>query len=167
MKYSDILSELKRKMAFCFDDSVCLSYPVAGMIGGRRVDKVFLYRKAVGTAGLRPFASLVTDAENGDILLLESCKLHDFMDTQQYPLTRKLDYSLPNKTSVQDFKMEQQMIRKLYEGVRTFAFSNELTAEQKELLEKYTFLFTYTTPRELQPFYEALSPEFTVWAREV
>lgn len=163
MKYSEIVKELKLKMTFCFDDSVCFSYPVPDVINGIRVDKVFLYRKSVEKMGTRPFALLTTDSNSGEILSFENSRISDFVDSEKHPFSYKLDYSMPEKENIQDFKMEQQMIRKLYEGIRTFAFSNEVSPEQKELLEKYTFILSHAIPKDLLPFYEKLSPKYTEW----
>ena len=163
MKYSDIFKELKQKTAYCFDDSVCFSYPVPDIINGIRVDKVFLYRRSTKTMGSRPFALLAADANTGEPVLFENARINDFVDTQQHPFSVKIDYSMPEKESIQDFKMEQQMIYKLYEGVRTFAFGSEMTDEQKQLLEKYTFIFSHAIPTMLKPYYTALSPAYEQW----
>ncbi|MBR2257710.1 MAG: hypothetical protein IJ899_10370 [Blautia sp.] len=163
MLYYEIISELKKKAAYCFDDAVCLSYAVPEIENGIRVDKAFLYRNTLDTSRTRPFAVLVTAADDGRIVLLADCHYSDFVDPGRFPFSRKLDYRMPEKESVEDFQMEQHMIRKLYEAVRLFAFQKGLGLEQKQLLEKYHFLFSHAVPKDLIPFYEALSPRFEAW----
>lgn len=164
--YQTIRSELKRKVALCFDDAVCLSYAVPDVENGIRVDKVFLYRNALETNRTRPFAVLITAADNGRILSLMDCRYSDYVDPVRFPFSRKLDYRMPEKESVKDYQMEQQMIYKLYEGIRVFAFDGNLESKKAELLRKYRFLFAHAVPRDLVPFYQALSPRFEAWAKK-
>ncbi len=166
MFYHEILAELKKKAAYCYDDAVCLSYAVPEIENGIRADKVFLYRNTLDVRRTRPFAVLITAAEDGRILSLTDCRYRDFVDSGKYPFAGKLDYRLPEKESVADFEMEQRMIRKMYEAVRLFAFGEGLQPAQRELLEKYRFLFSHAVPTDLLPFYRALSPRFEAWAQK-
>jgi len=163
MLYQDVFAELKKKLAYCYDDAVSLSYTVPDVENGMRVDKAFLYRNALDTRRTRPFALLVTAANDGRIVELTDCRYRDFVDPERFPFTQNLDYRLPSKQSIEDFKMEQGMLRKLYEAVRLFAFETNLEPGKQELLEKYRFLFEHAVPKDLIPFYRALSPRFEAW----
>ena len=163
MLYQEIIPEIKKKLAYCFDDSVCLSYAVPDIENAIRTDKVFLYQSTLNTVRSRPFAMLSTAADDGRIICFLDSRYQDFMDTGAYPFQKKLNYSLPEAESMKDFQMEQRMIRKMYEGVRSFAFQQELNAEQKELLSKYSFLFEHAVPKDLLPFYHGLNPRFYEW----
>jgi len=166
MRYQEIISELKKKAAFCYDDAVCLSYAVPEVENGMRVDKVFLYRNSLDTRRTRPFAVMITAADDGRIVSLTDCRYRDYVDSGKYPFSGKLDYRMPEKESPADFQMEQSMIRKLYEAVRLFAFEEELEPEKRQLLSKYRFLFEHAVPKDLLPFYQALSPRFEAWIQQ-
>lgn len=165
MLYQEIYPEIKKKLAYCFDDSVCLSYAVPGEENALRVDRVFLYRNTLDADRTRPFAMLSTAADDGRIISFLDSHYQDFVDTGAYPFQKKLNYRLPEAESVKDFQMEQRMIRKMYEGVRSIAFQPEVSAEQKELLSKYSFLFEHAVPKDLLPFYHGLNPRFYEWLR--
>ncbi|MBR5110045.1 MAG: hypothetical protein IK099_07605 [Clostridia bacterium] len=166
-QFSKILEENQRKTAYWFDDSVCLSYPLPDMKNGRKTERMFLYNRGVmRQEGPRPFGLMTLDYASGRLLAYQDGRLEDFMDTAAYPFDRPVSYALNGKISVKDFKMEQAMVRKLYEGVRRFAFQDTLTKEEKEVLEKFCFLMEHAVPAELLPYYETMGKNFYRWVKE-
>ena len=166
MLYQELFSELKKKIACCFDDSVSLSYPVPEIVNGISVDRIFLYRNTRGPQRTRPFAVLTAAADDGRLLELTDCRYRDFVDSEAYPFSRKLDFSMPEKGSIEDFEKKQRMLREMYETIRLFAFREDPDPAQRELLAKYRSLFVHAVPRDLLPFYRALSPRFEDWAQK-
>lgn len=165
--YMDCFAGMKNKLSFWYGDSVSFSYAVPDITNGLRVDKVFLYSHATQIMRPRPFAMVATAQDDGSIVYLADCRFEDFVDPAKHPREMALDYSLPETETIEDFQMEQRILRKLYEAVRSLAFRENLSDSDRDLLKKYRFLFWHSVPRSLIPYYKALSPSFDTWIKTI
>lgn len=163
LSYATVLPEVRKTVSYLLGDQVCLSYPMPDVTHGIRVEKFFLYPMSASTLRSRPFGLLTVAMESGQILGYEDCRIRDFMDTEAHPFREEISYALPRKIGIKQFKLEQGLINKLYEAVREFAFSDNLTPEQTELLSKYMGLLLQSIPEALQPYYQKMGKNFYRW----
>ena len=161
--YTDVFRKVREMVSYLFGDQVSLSYPVPDVTHGVRVERYFLYPAGNTLTRSRPFGILTVEMDNGRLLSFQDCRLRDFMDTDKYPFDQKISYELPRKIGVKQFKVEQSLINKLYESVRGFAFEENLTDKQKELLSKYWVLLLRSVPASLQPYYQKMGKNFYRW----
>lgn len=167
MRFEEILRAQTRRLKAMFGDSVTLSYPLPAIVNGRKADRVFLYRHAGAQLDApRPFGLLTLDADTGEVLCFEDARVHDFLEDAGTAPDAVISYRLPEPVSVRDYQMEQTMLRKLYEGVRLAAFSETLTEEAHEVVDKYCFLLEHAVPTALRPYYAAMGRGFDEWRKE-
>lgn len=163
LEYKVLFPEVKKKVAFLFGDHISLSYPIPDVINGIRVEKFFLYTVAANLQRTRPFGLLTVSAETGTMLSYQDCHLSDFMDTEQYPLEKKISYELPKKIGIKEFKLEQSLLEKMYEVVREIAFTDSFTQQQQQVLRKFWVVFEKAVPVALMPYYQAMGRNFFEW----
>lgn len=161
--YSSIFPTVKEMSASLFGDAVSLSYPIPDITHAIRVERYFLYPAGNTLTRSRPFGTVTVEMETGRLLSFQDCRIQDFMDPEKYPFDQKISYELPRKIGIRQLKTEQSLINKLYESVRCFAFEENLTEEQKELLRKYWALFLSSVPTSLLPYYQKLGKNFYRW----
>lgn len=166
LKYSEIFSDICRKVAYCLGENVITSYPVPNMENGILTEKIFLYRMSRSVERSRPFAVLTVSAENGEVLSYSNCKYEDFVDTGSHPTSKLISYAMPIKETIEEFESEQAMIRKMYEIIRRFAFSDNVTEQERILLSKYRLIFWGAVPKDLTDYYNAIGKEFFKWVNE-
>ena len=165
--FDSTLRSVRRMVAMTLDDSVAVSYPLPDLHNGRKTDRVFLYRRGNRSPeGPRPFALMTLDHATGQLLGYADARLEDFMGQEHQPWNRRISYALAGGITVQDVQEEQTMLRKLYEGVRCFAFQDSLTEPEKEVLRKFVFLMHNAGPDSLQPYYAAMGQNFYRWVNE-
>jgi hypothetical protein len=166
-KYSEIL-ETNRGIikAFCGNSSI--SFPVADLVNGILVEKVFLYPTSPMELRTRPFALVTSAMEDGTILKYENAYVYDFVPTQRHSFEEKISYEIPGceKKSLREHRLELQLLTKLYEEIRIFVFEESLTPEQREILTKYYVIFEKTVPTALLPFYDGMSEKYKKWVVE-
>ena len=156
---------LRDDCVVCFyQDEGALSYPLPGKIGEMRVERYFIMPCHVQPVKYRPFASLVVDAEQGDVLSFTRCEVSDFAESMNLPLDTGVDYSAPVALGYKEITQLRSEYAALYRDVRTFAFEPVLTdaqmAQLRRMLRMQDDLFRPT----LKDFYRCLSPEFYAWA---
>ena len=165
--FDTILERASINLSIVMGDGVSLSYPLPDLQAGRKTDRFFLYQKGFRSPeGPRPFAMLTLDHDTGEVLSYTDARLQDFMGDGFGPWNKPISYALDPSITIQDLKMEQTMLRKLYEGVRRFAFQDTLTDEEKEILRKFVFLMEHAGPNSLQPYYRAIGENFYRWVKE-
>ena len=73
-------------------------------------------------------------------------------------MKKKISYRLPESVGgdVKIFKKIQEKLRARYDEVREFAFSEDLSEEQKKTLGEYQEALTEITPPDLMPFYREM-----------
>lgn len=163
--YVQILPEIRNIITQICGANFGISFPIVDLINGVKVEKMFIYPVYPTEMRTRPFAVVTTSMEDGAILRFENAYLVDFLDTEKYPFDKKISYAIPDgsKKTVKEHQLEINIIFKLYEAIRNFAFNEELTAEQTEILTKYYVIFEKTVPSSNMPFYEALSEKYMKW----
>ena len=161
--YADVFPGIKAMVAYLFGDQVSLSYPMPDVTHAVRVERYFLYPAGNKLTRCRPFGILTVEMDNGRLLSYPHCRIKDFMETEKYPFDQEISYELPRKIGVKQFKVEQSQINKLYESVRIFAFEENLSDEQKELLSQYWALLLQSVPASLQPYYQKMGKNFYQW----
>ncbi len=142
-----------------------VSQPVPCVENGCRTERVFFYPNTLQTERVRPYAWASVSPEHGRVLSFQTCVIHDFMDTQKYPLDQLVDYSVPiAKTAKEQGELLKQY-EAAYEEIRKFAFAEKLDEIQKNQLKIFWQLFSRTIPPGLIPYYESLSPDFFEWMK--
>jgi hypothetical protein len=163
--YFEILPELRNKITELCGSNFGISFPFVDLIGGVKVEKVFIYPVSPKEMRTRPFGVVTFSMEDGLILKYENAYVFDFVDREKYPFDKKISYEIPDggKKTVKEHKLEMDIIFKLYEAIRNFAFEEELTKEQVEILTKYYVIFEKSVPSSNIPFYKALSEKYMEW----
>lgn len=131
---------------------------------GHILDAAFLYPTGgFNPMRTRPLASLLVEPKSGAMLEYRSARVSDFMDPEQYPMTMKLDYSVPTAKTAQEQGALVDELNKLYPAIRELPWKDSLNEAEQAQAAAYRTCFFQAVPPGLLPFYEALSPEFYVW----
>jgi len=158
------ISELKKIIGINF----AVSHFVPSLICSQLVDVAFLYPVGISnTKRTRPFAKLVLDHKTGMLLDYSNSFINDFMDSEKYPMSMKVDYSLSKQISVSEVKLNLDKVAELYDDVCDLFEKSELSDDEKEKVLYFKDCFYKTVPVESLDFYEALSPEFFSWLKSV
>ena len=120
-------------------------------------------RVTFSTQRSRPFGMLTVEAEHGTFLLLQDCRYRDFVDTEQFPFSVKLDYSIPKDYTTQAYTEAYHQLLERYDQLLGFVFADALTKEQAEVVQEYNTLLQSLVPKALMPFYQAAGPDFFSW----
>ncbi len=143
-----------------------VSQPVPHMEGGYRTERVFFYPSTPKTQRVRPYAWASVSSEHGRVLSFQTCVIHDFMDTQKYPLDLMVDYSVPSAKTAKEQGELLKQYETAYEAVRMFAFDEKMDESQKKQLKEFYQLMSRTIPAGLMPYYKSLSPDFFKWIEQ-
>jgi len=163
LDYKTVFSKVVEMKANLFGEQVSLSYPVPELVNGIRAEKYFLYSAVPSPEKTRPFGLMTVAMENGRLLAYQDCRVEDFVDSEKHGFDRKLSYGLPQPMSIQEMKVRQSLLNKLYGEVRSMAFSDSLTDRQQEILFKYSVLMDQLVPEDLIPYYVAMGRNFNEW----
>lgn len=161
--YSVISSRINRIAEAITGRNMALSYPIPDIVNGIPVDRFFLYSMGFSKIRERPFGVLTVSQDGGVVLEYVDCHVRDYFDTAQYPFEVKIDYSLPRKISVKEFKTERELINKLYELVRRVAFKDQLTEQERKTVAAWYVMVENSAPQNLIPFYQAIGKNFYEW----
>lgn len=164
MNYEQSRAALMRQVTFLLGENVSLSYPLPARVNGILTDTYFVYPQTNVLTRRRPYGLIRVNCETGALMLWQHCSAGDFMGEYAAPLTAQLNYALPKKLSIREFKLEQSLLYKMYAAIRTFAFADEPDEEQKELLRRYRVMLEYAVPADLLPYYLAMGKEFYDWS---
>lgn len=162
-KYQDVLTAVKMATR----DNFSMSFPAPVKKGGYILDAAFLYGMGISTVRTRPFASVVLEPKSGTLLEYRSAYLEDFADADKYPMSLKIDYSVPSAQSAKEQGELMEKVNMLYGSIRELAWKDKLTGEDERAAAEYYDCFRRAVPKDLIPFYEALSPEFFGWLQAV
>ena len=145
-----------------------VSHFVPALISGQLVDMAFLYPVSTSeTKRTRPFAKVVLEHKTGMLLDYSNSYINDFMDSEKYPMSMKIDYSLANFTSAAEAKRSLDKTAELYDEVCEMFGKGDLSDEEKAKLSVYADNFHKTIPAGTLEFYKALSPEFFSWLKSL
>lgn len=164
--YTELYEKIRKKMAAVCGDSAVMSYPVPAE--GKK-EMVFIYPSATCLIRTRPYAVLLTAMEDGAVLLYQNCYGTDYFAAIGHPFEKKISYQLPESIGgdVKIFKKIQEKLRARYDEVREFAFSEDLSEEQKKTLGEYQEALEEITPPDLMPFYREMGKAFWRWIEDV
>lgn len=158
------INELKKMIGTNF----AVSHFVPAIIKSQIVDVAFLY--PIGTSDTkrtRPFAKVLFEHKTGMLLDYSNSFINDFMDSEKYPMSMKVDYSLSKFSSALEAKKSLDKVAELYDDVCALFGKKELSNEEKEKVLVFTNNFYKTVPDETLAFYMELSPEFFSWLKSV
>lgn len=158
------INELKKMIGANF----AVSHFVPAIIKSQIVDVAFLY--PIGTSDTkrtRPFAKVIFEHKTGMLLDYSNSFINDFMDSEKYPMSMKVDYSLSKFSSALESKKSLDKVAELYDDVCALFGKNELSNEEKGKVSIFTDNFYKTVPDETLAFYMELSPEFFSWLKSV
>lgn len=113
----------------------------------------------------RPFASILLEPQSGAMLEYRNAYISDFADSEHYPMTMKLDYSVPARTAAEQRALLEKLDG-LYPSVRKLPWKDDWADGERAAAAEYRQSFFKAVPETLLPFYKALSPEFYAWLRE-
>lgn len=114
---------------------------------------------------MRPFAWGTFAAKGTGENSFNWCSFHDFVSEDSFPLGQTVAGALPSALSMARYQSAFEDAIDAYEKIRLYAFHQNTTVTQLELIAAYKTAFTTVVPEGLYPFYYALSPEFFNWMR--
>lgn len=166
------MKELKELMDGLFQDGqltvakagpTALSCPVPVLVNGVLAERFFLCANLPRAVRRRPYGWITVDSEQGRLLQFSHCSVDDFASELNIPLENEIDYSAPKKAPVRELMQSNRKLGELYGKIREFAFLEEVSKEDQELLNQYKELISQLWGEDIRRFYEALSPEFFSW----
>ena len=147
-----------------FGENVALSFPVPCVENGLKTERYFIYRMSFDVMKTRPFAVISILMSDGTILAYRDCRIQDYMDTQSYPFSEKIYYTIPDDSiSAVGLKRAMAEFDELYQQIREFAFRETLSDAEKEAIGKYQAMFDQLVPAALIPYYHGLNEAFFHW----
>ncbi len=170
MKENRFDLRLKRLAALerLVNSEIAISYFIPAVIDDKIVDVAFIYSSlATVQKKTRPFAKVMFEHKNGGLIEYKNSYIDDYMDSDKYPMTTKIDYSLPGEVSVAEQVEAMKKINAYYDEICELAYKTDISDESKEKIREYKTLFYKSVPEMLLPYYEALSPEFFIWLNNI
>ena len=143
------------------------SFPVLAKRQNRILDAMFTFQPAASGSILapRPHGWLMIDSKSGKIAQLGDCDVVDFVDQSRYPIESQVSLELPKQLGEQQYANAYRQIYETYEELRAFAFKENPSEKQLDIMAKYSELFSLIAPVGHYPFYSGISPEFFKWVR--
>lgn len=135
-------------------EGVSYSYPIIGMLQGRKCDKFFLYTKDRKSGRCsEPFARIALAYEDGKILTIQEREISKNMYDMKIPSVS----TEKRKKILEAFQRDYMLIRKVaYQPICTSEDIHIL----KRMLEEYYLLVGEKGP------YEETAPEFFEWMKK-
>jgi molecular chaperone GrpE len=155
----------QKKVEYFFQKETHFSFPVVVRREDGLYDGLFVYTGKKKDVGPRPHGWVLLSMEEGEIHLLAQCRAADFIDTTRYPLDGEVSMLLPESTVASKVKRLSGELLETYEELRLFAFDENLSREQVNVVVRYKDLFMRLCPKGLYPFYHSLAPAFFHWLR--
>ncbi len=156
--------ELRKETLATLKDAVginfAVSYFVPVVINKALADVAFLYPLAATTEKTRPFAKVMFEHNTGNLIGYSNAFINDFMDSEKYPITTKINYALSSDISVVELNNLMKQVNSEYDEICRTVFKKDISEEEKEKIRGYKAAFYASVPEALMPYYEALSPEF-------
>ena len=155
MNYEDILSALSvPEINHYVRDGVSHSYPVVGLHDGKIVDCYFLYCVPLTEEDSAecPLATIIVDSKKQE--------LKDY--SKKEPNRMKISFTCDDET----YWDADERFEELYPKVRSFAFSNNISPQQRESLKSFADIFEVLN-YPYRKIYRNLFPAFFEWASEM
>ena len=160
----DIFTAIKTAIRSNF----AMSFYVPVRKAGHILDAAFLYDMGnYTTVRTRPFASVLIEPASGTLLEYRNAYINDFADAQNYPMSLKIDYSVPYAKTAAEQGALVARVEELYETVRELAWKEELMEDEKKVVSEYWDCFQKAVPKDLMAFYKELAPAFLGWIEKI
>lgn len=143
------------------------SYPIPRQSGTKMTECFFLYSNQPVTRKARPYAWCVVDSKTGCLMQYNRCECCDFAAGLNIPIEQQIDYSAPAQCDYKELRDRQREFAALYAKLREFAFSDEISDEQRKMLRQYKSLHEQLINPKLTSFYMELSPDFYKWMERI
>lgn len=145
-----------------------MSFYMPVIKAGHRLDAAFLYEMGdFATMRTRPYASVLIESETGTLLEYRNAYISDFADSQNCPMSMKIDFSVPYAKTAAEQGALVARVEELYETVRELAWKEELTEDEIKAVREYWDCFQKAVPKDLLVFYKALAADFWKWIEKV
>lgn len=161
--YTDILKRVHSQTAALIGRNFSLTPAVIEIVNGRKYEIYFAYNAAQREGISRPYLKFVTDYKTGLLLEFKNAYYSDFADSKKYPLDKKFSAKVPAATTVKEQGELLKNLKELYEKVRAFAFAEEISDAERDILNRYAKILAATVPAELLDFCKYTAPEFFRW----
>lgn len=156
----DVIAAIKTAAGSDFS----MSFFVPAKKGGYILDAAFLYGMGdFSPVRTRPFASVLIEPDTGTMVEYCNACIRDFVDSGQYPMWKKIDYTVPYAKSAREQGGLVNEVNELYKSIREFPWKDNLNEDEKTKADRYRSCFYKAVPKALLPFYQGLSPEFFRW----
>lgn len=165
-EYAEQLKKIKARFTAITGGNYSFTPAILKNVRDRKVEIYFAYSVSANRKILRPYLKIVTDFAGGLILEFKNAYYSDFVDGAKYPLNAEFDAKVPVAQSVKEQMAFLKELQELYAKVRSFAFADNLSAEDKKILAAYGECLSKTVPAELLSFCRVAEPEFFDWAEK-
>ena len=162
-EYPEQLKAVKSKFTALVGNNFSFTPAIVKMANGRKCEIYFAYSGVGNKKILRPYLKLVTDLNGGTILEFKNAYYDDFANGEKYPLGAKFDATVPISLTAKEQMERLKTLQTLYIKVRDFAFAENLSAANKQLLNQYAACLAETVPADLLNFCKDTEPEFFAW----
>lgn len=162
-EYPEQLKKIKEQFASIGFGNYSLAPAITKVVNGHKVEVYFAYNISRQKKILRPYLKLVTDFDKGLILEFKNAYYSEFADAKKYPLNAEFDAKVPVAKSAKEQMELLKNLQALYTQVRAFAFSEDVSTENKKILVDYNKCLSNTVPIDLLQFCKDTEPEFFSW----
>lgn len=160
--YETAARELREKLSVLTGGSYEMGPWLPCRVQEHLCEQIFLY-SGTGKKRNRPYLSVLINSQTGAVLELRNAYVNDFVDGEKYPLGGVMDYSVPTARTAAEQGELLKKLNGLYGVVRTFAFADDPTQEQQEVLRDYAHCLEDAVPAALTDFCRDAQPEFFRW----
>lgn len=164
--YKDILLKVKKQISDIMGDGYSLTPAIVKKNGGNRCEVYFAYSIHRRQGISRPCIRIVTDYETGVIVEYQNANYFEFADIEKYPLDKMMKSEVPVAKTAQEQSEILNELYSLYASVRQFAYSDVLSNEEKNMLERYRECLYKAVPTELMAFCSYTEQEFFAWMND-
>lgn len=163
MKYKDILGKVKNQITAILGKGYSFTPAIIKEKDGHKCEVYFVYHISENGGISRPYIRLVTDCDTGVILEYKNAYYHEFADANKFPLGSVMNADVPaaQKACEQLELLDKQ--RALYEYVREFAYSENISDEEQKILREYRKCLFDMVPIELMDFCLYTENAFFFW----
>lgn len=164
-EYAKVLNKTAAQFSALAGNNYSFTPAIPTMIQGRKYEIYFAYRITPDRKILRPYLKLATDYMTGNIMEFKNAAYSDFADNEKYPRDKKFNADVPVAKTAREQMALLKNLQATYEKVRVFAFNEELSNEEQNILAEYIKALKDTVPSDLLDFCVKTEPKFFEWLR--
>lgn len=161
--YKDLLKKVKRQMTEITGNGYSLTPAFVKEENGHKCEVYFAYNLSGKGDITRPYIRLVTDYGTGIILEYRNAHYCEFANADKFPLDGKMSPKVPIAKSAAEQAELLNKLLSLYESVREFALSEDISDEERKTLAEYRQCLYDTIPAELMAFCVDAEKDFFEW----